>query len=147
VNGLRKIFGRRTNTGVPNAARGGDPFSGLIHAVQAEGGLDGLLDQLRTGGLGPAVDSWISKGHNDPVDPAALGAALGPDTVQHLASGAGVDVATLLPMLASFLPQLVNMLTPNGQTPAGGLNGALGGLADLGGLLNNIGGMFGGKQG
>ena len=50
-------------------------------------------------------------------------------------------------MLAAFLPQIVDMLTPNGQAPAGGLNGAAGSLPDLGGLIGGLGGMLGGPKG
>jgi hypothetical protein len=80
------------------------------------------------------------------VDPQRLGDALGPETVQRLSNGTGLDIQTLLPLLAAFLPQLINMLTPNGQTPEGGLDDALGrgGLDDLGGLL---GGLMGGAGG
>ena len=56
---------------------------------------------------------------NQPVDPQRLGQALGPDTVQRLSAGSGIDIAALLPMLAMFLPQIIDMLTPDGTTPAG----------------------------
>ncbi len=115
--------------------------SGLPQAIDQAGGLDGLLGRLRAGGLGDQVDSWVSDGPNQPVDPQRLGSALGPDTVQQMAAGSGLDIGALLPMLAAFLPQLVNMLTPDGRTPDGGLANATGGLPDLGGLL---GGLLGG---
>jgi hypothetical protein len=76
-----------------------------------------------------------------------------------------LSIGMLLPLLASFLPQIVDMLTPDGKAPAGGVNeaaakggpdlggllggllggagGTAGGLPDLGGLL---GGMVGGEQ-
>jgi len=145
------------------AGGNGDPaaaLGGLGQAIQGAGGLDGLLDKLRAGGLGGAVDSWVSTGQNQPVAPEALGQALGPDTVQQLSSGSGIDIGQLLPMLAAFLPQIVNMLTPNGSVPSGGLNGAAGAMPDLGGLLggltggsgsgssdlgNVLGGLLGGK--
>ncbi|MBA3234387.1 MAG: DUF937 domain-containing protein [Chloroflexi bacterium] len=129
---------------------GGDPasphpaaaFAGLSGAVQGSGGIDGLLAKMRAGGLGGTVDSWVSPGPNEPVDPAQLGQALGPDTVSRLSAGSGIDIAALLPMLAAFLPQIIDMLTPDGQVPSGGLNQATGGgLPDLGGLL---GGLLGG---
>jgi uncharacterized protein YidB (DUF937 family) len=124
----------------------GASMGGLASAIQDNGGIDGIVAKLRAGGLGGAVDSWVSTGQNQPVDPQQLGAALGPDTVQQLAHGSGIDVAALLPLLAAFLPQLVDMLTPNGQAPAGGLDNAAtsGGLGDLGGLL---GGLMGGSSG
>ena len=85
----------------------------------------------------------MSTGANQPVAPEALGQALGPDTVQQLSSGSGIDIGQLLPMLAAFLPQIVNMLTPNGSVPSGGLNGAAGGMPDLGGLLGGLTGGHG----
>ena len=135
-------------------------LGGLSQAIQGAGGIDGILDKLRAGGLGEPVDSWVSTGPNQPVAPEALGQALGPDTVQQLSSGSGIDIGQLLPMLAAFLPQIVNMLTPNGSVPSGGLNGAAGSMPDLGGLLggltggtgsgssdlgNVLGGLLGGK--
>ncbi len=132
------------------AGTGGDPaaaLGGLAQALQGEGGLDGLMGKLRDAGLGEQVDSWISTGQNQGIGPDQLGQALGPDTVGRLSSGSGIDIAALLPMLAAFLPQIVDMLTPDGQTPAGGLNGAAGSLPDLGGLLGGLGGMLGGAKG
>ncbi len=130
-------------------ASGGEPapaLAGLTQAVQQEGGLDGLLGKLRDGGLGNQVDSWVSTRANEPVDPDQLGQALGPETVQRLSAGTGIDINALLPMLAMFLPQIINMLTPSGSTPAGGLDNAAGagGMPDLGGLL---GGLLGGQGG
>ena len=132
--------------GSAGGAQVGATMGDLAGAIQETGGIDGLLDRLRQGGLGDEVDSWVSTGANQPVDPSRLGAALGPDTVQRLSTGTGLDMAALLPLLAAFLPQLINMLTPNGQTPAGGLDHAAGsgGLDDLGGLLGGL--MGGGAQ-
>jgi uncharacterized protein YidB (DUF937 family) len=138
--------------GTPTSAGAGDPAAtdpaailGLAGAVQATGGLDGLVGKLRQGGLGDEVDSWIGTGDNQPVDPQRLGAALGPDTAQQLSSASGLDLGALLPLLAAFLPQIINMLTPNGTVPEGGLGqAAQGAIPDLGGL---IGGMLGGAGG
>src|SRR5262245_22981207 len=130
--------------GVATAA-GLDPaaLAGLQGAIQQEGGLDGLMTKLRAGGLGGQVDSWVSSGENQPVQPEQLQQALGTDTVQRLSSGSGIDVMKLLPMLAAFLPQIINMLTPNGNVPAGGLNQAAG-STDITGML---GGLLGGAEG
>ena len=120
--------------------------AGLTGAIEQTGGLDGLVGKLRAGGLDREVDSWVSTGPNAPVDPQRLGQALDPDTVQQLSSGSGIDVRSLLPLLAMFLPQIIDMLTKNGSTPSGGLDGATGqgGMPDLGGLL---GGLLGGVLG
>ena len=135
-------------TNPPSAAAGGDPttaLAGLDQAIQGAGGLDGILAKLRAGGLDNEVDSWVSTGTNAEVEPDRLATALGPDTVQKLSAGSGLDVKQLLPLLAMFLPQIINALTPKGQVPSGGLNGATGGgLGDLGGIL---GGLLGGGTG
>jgi len=134
------------------AAEGGADPAQLIGGVQdvfaSQGGVDGLLAKLRAGGLGEHVDSWVSTGENKPVEPAQLGAALGPDTVNQLAANTGISVQSLLPMLAAFLPMIINHLTPNGTAPKAGdpanqpdLGGLLGGLLGGGGL----GGILGGR--
>jgi len=146
------LSGMLSGLGGGGGAAGADPaaaLGGLTQAVQQEGGLDGLLGKLRDGGLGPQVDSWVSTGDNQPVDPDQLGRALGPDTVQRLSAGSGLDIGSLLPVLAAFLPQIINMLTPHGKVPDGGLDsaGAGGGMPDLGGLLGGLMGGGGGAGG
>ena len=131
--------------GAPEGAT--DPMGAignLVASLQAEGGLDALVGKLRAAGLGDAVDSWVSTGDNQSVEPARLGEALGPETVDRLSSSSGISIQSLLPMLAAFLPQIINMLTPDGREPSGGLDGAAGSVPDLGGLL---GGLLGGSGG
>ncbi len=118
--------------------------SALGPALQSAGGIDGLMEKLRGGGLGSQVDSWVSPGPNEPVDPQMLGEALGPETTARMSSQTGLDIGQLLPLLAAVLPQLINMLTPDGRVPEGGVDQAAGGMPDLGGLL---GGLLGGSGG
>ena len=125
-----------------------DKLSGLASAVQDEGGLDALIGKLQGSGLGGQVDSWVGGGPNEPIDPQQLGAALGDDEVQRLSAKSGIDIASLLPLLAAFLPQIINMLTPQGKVPEGGLDGAAQGqMPDLGGLLGGLMGAGGGSAG
>ena len=133
--------GIATEAGLDPAA-----LAGLQGAIQQEGGLDGLMAKLKAGGLGPQVDSWVGSGENQPVEPAQLQRALGPDTVQRLSSGSGLDIGRLLPLLAMFLPQIINMLTPNGNVPDGGVNGAAAGT-DLSGMLGGLLSAAGGSGG
>lgn len=94
--------------GTPDAAHDG----GLL------GGLGGLLDRLKNGGLGDAADSWIGTGQNKPVEPGQLGSALGQQTISDLARRAGMSEQELLQQLSQVLPGLVDKLTPNGQVPS-----------------------------
>ena len=119
--------------------------TGLAAAIGSQGGIDGILGKLREAGYGQQVDSWISGGSNETIPPQQLGSALGDGTVQQLSSSSGLSIAMLLPLLASFLPQIVDMLTPDGKEPAGGVNEAAKSSGpDLGGLL---GGLLGGGAG
>jgi uncharacterized protein YidB (DUF937 family) len=112
--------------------------AGVQEVFDSKGGVQGLVASLRAGGLGGAVDSWISTGSNEPVDPEKLGAALGPDTVNQLSAKTGVSVETLLPLLAAYLPMIIDYLTPDGEVPQRGQAGQ----GDIGDIL---GGILGGK--
>lgn len=118
---------------------GADPAQ-LAGAVQetfaSKGGVDGLIDTLRKGGLGGAVDSWISTGPNQSVEPQQVGAALGPQNVNQISAKSGLPVDALLPLLATFLPMIIDMLTPDGNAPRTGADNGMGQISDiLGGLL------------
>ena len=113
---------------------GGDLAGAIGGLVGGEGGLEKLVGQLGKGGLGDAVSSWVSTGPNQPVDPQQLGSALGPDTVQQLAGKSGLPVESLLPVLASALPTVIDALTPDGKVSSG--NAAAG--LDVGGILEGL---------
>ena len=135
-------------SGEPGGSVDVSKIQGLAGAVQDEGGLDALIGKLQGSGLGGQVDSWVGGGPNEPVDPQQLGAALGDDEVQRLSAKSGIDIGALLPLLAAFLPQIINMLTPQGKVPEGGLDGAAQGqMPDLGGLLGGLMGAGGGSAG
>jgi len=91
--------------------------------------------------LGPRgtvfVGSWIGKGENQPVSGGQLENALGSDTIASIASKLGINAQTLLPMLATMLPALIDQLTPHGKVPEQGLDNPNDLLATLGGLLQN----------
>ena len=114
----------------------GDVAGALSGLIGSEGGLDGLIGQLSSAGLGDQVQSWVGTGPNEPVAPDQLASALGPERVNQLSSQTGIDVASLLPLLASFLPTIINALTPDGRVPAGGGAGGF----DLGSVLGGLGG-------
>lgn len=152
MDDLAKLSQGLRGAGAPGASDATATPGGLqlAGALEAQGGIDGLLAKLRAAGLGDQVDSWIGTGANQSIDPQQLKAAIGDDGAQRLAGATGLDLSALLPMLAAFLPQIIDMLTPDGTVPAGGLNGATGpggGLPDLGGLLGGVLGGAGGTAG
>jgi uncharacterized protein YidB (DUF937 family) len=99
------------------------------------GGLQGLVEKFQQGGLGDVVNSWVGKGANLPISAEQLSGVLGGDTLQGLASQAGVSSQDLAGQLSSMLPGLVDKLTPDGQTPAAGLGNGGDLMGMLGGLL------------
>jgi uncharacterized protein YidB (DUF937 family) len=144
MDDLSRMLGTLGDTGSTGSL---DPekLGDLARAVQDEGGLDDLVGKLQGAGMGGTVDSWVGSGPNESIDPQRLGAALGEDEVQRLSARSGLDIASLLPLLAAFLPQIINMLTPNGQVPDGGLDqAAQQEMPDIAGML---GGLLGGASG
>lgn len=121
--------------GQAGGAAGGkvlEQIMGLINDPQS-GGLAGLVQKFRDGGLNDVVSSWIGTGANLPVSAEQLKGVLGSDAINHLASQAGVAPDAMSQHLAGLLPQVIDKLTPAGTLPEGGL--AEKGLGMLKGLL------------
>jgi uncharacterized protein YidB (DUF937 family) len=98
--------------------QGQSPLVGLVmQLVQQHGGLGGLLEKLRQGGLGQHVDSWVSTGNNLPVSGDQVSQALGPEVLRNLGGQLGLDPSQIAHALAQVLPDLVNQATPDGQVP------------------------------
>lgn len=95
------------------------------------GGLEGLAEQFRRGGLGDAMNSWIGTGPNQPVSPDQLGGVLGGDLLGELTQRTGMGQGDLLGQLSQLLPQAVDRATPEGRIPDGG-------LGDIGSILAQL---------
>ena len=146
LGGLGNLLGEVTGaSGSGELPAGlGDAIGGLLGGVGGGTGSAGLEDLVRSfkdAGLERQVESWIARGPNQPVTADEIGTALGPERVQQLASSTGIDVGQLLPMLAAFLPKIIDALTPNGRLPQPGEPVAAGGPMDaLGGIVKGLGG-------
>ena len=81
------------------------------------GGLGGLVNKLKQGGLGDVVNSWVGSGQNQPVSPGQLGSALGPNIMKKVSQMTGLSEDDLNKQLSQVLPGLVDKLTPSGQMP------------------------------
>ena len=75
------------------------------------------MSKFQNAGHGEAVNSWIGKGPNQPIQPTQVGAALGPATISDLARRSGLSEQELLAQLAQALPGFINGMTPNGRLP------------------------------
>lgn len=86
--------------------------------IERHGGVQGVVSQLESQGLGSTVRSWVGTGSNTPVTGEQLHAALGPDLMNQLASRIGIPPEELSAKLAQVLPGAIDKLTPNGAVPA-----------------------------
>ena len=118
---------------------GGNTQNNLVNAVmgvlgnQQSGGLEGLVQQFAGKGLGDIVNSWVSTGKNLPITPEQLQKGLGADTLNQIASKAGIAPEKVSTKLSELLPQVVDKLTPNGKIQQGDI--ASQGMELLKGLL------------
>jgi uncharacterized protein YidB (DUF937 family) len=76
------------------------------------GGLSGMVDQLKAGGLGEQIASWTG-GQGIPVSVDQLKASLTPEHIQEIAAALHMPPDSALAHLAEHLPMLVG-----GQPPA-----------------------------
>jgi len=95
------------------------------------GGLNGVLDKLKSGGLSDQVASWVSTGENQAVSADQITSALGSSQIADLAAKFGITPEVLSGQLAQHLPDVINKLTPHGEVPA-----------DSGNLLSSVLGML-----
>jgi len=85
--------------------------------IEKHGGVQGVVDQLRSNGLGPTVNSWIAEGANAPVSASQVHSAFGEQTMSELAAKSGMTTQELAEKLATVLPHAVDALTPGGVVP------------------------------
>ncbi|MCA8898301.1 MAG: YidB family protein [Hyphomonas sp.] len=95
-------------------AAGAEMLLLLKGAIEKQGGVKGIVQKFEQSGLGKEAQSWVGMGPNKPVTPDQVHAALGPDTVQQLATKAGMPVKDMLAQIAQHLPGVIDKLTPNG---------------------------------
>ncbi len=85
-----------------------------MELFQQYGGLPGILQTLKAGGLEAQVDSWIGQGTNLQVSAQQVGAALGSSVLAGMAGKLNMTTDELSGKIAEYLPDVINQLTPNG---------------------------------
>ena len=88
----------------------------LMELVQQSGGIGNLMAKLQQGGLGDALNSWIStQSSNQSVSGSDLQQALGGNAIEQVAAKFGMNGQQAGYLLAQYLPNLVDSATPGGQ--------------------------------
>lgn len=85
-----------------------------MELFQQYGGLPGILQTLKEGGLAEQVDSWVGTGANLNVSAQQIGAALGNSVLTGIATKLDMSSEELTAKIAEYIPDVVNQLTPNG---------------------------------
>ncbi len=97
--------------------------SGPLAIVQMlashEGGISGLLQKFQANGLGDTAQSWVSGGENQPISGDLIHQVLGSDVVRQIAEKIGLPLDQASNLIAEYLPQVIDGLTPNGQVESG----------------------------
>lgn len=107
----------------------------VMQLAQQSGGVGNLMNMLQQNGLAGALQSWISTGSNEAVNAEQVQSAVGSDLLNQIAGKVGINSDDASNLLAQYLPQIIDQLTPNGNaSEAQGVD-----LASIGGaLLKNM---------
>src|SRR5262245_31627057 len=107
--------------GMLDGLLGGIVGAGMVSVVngilEKHGGLQGVVNEFERNGFGATVNSWVGTGQNQPISPADMEKALGPDLLQQLAAKSGLSTQDLSQRLAHALPEAMDKLTPDGVIP------------------------------
>lgn len=95
------------------------------------GGLNGILDKFKEGGLGEAAASWVGKGENMSISADQISSVLGNGAIAEMAAKFGINPETLSAQIAEHLPTVIDKLTPDGEVPT-----------EAGNLLSTVLGML-----
>ena len=95
------------------------------------GGLNGVLDKFKQGGLGELATSWVGTGENLPISAEQISSVLGSGAIAEMAAKFGITPEVLSNQIAQHLPSVIDKLTPNGEVSP-----------DSGSLLNTVLGML-----
>lgn len=95
------------------------------------GGLSGLIEKFKEGGLGEEAASWVGKGENLPISAEQISSVLGSGAIAEMAAKFGLTPEVLSNQIAQHLPGMVDKMTPNGEVSSDSSN-----------LLSSVLGMF-----
>jgi uncharacterized protein YidB (DUF937 family) len=79
------------------------------------GGLQGLVQQFHSNGLGGVVNSWIGSGSNQPITAEQIQQVVGQDRLTAIAEKLGMQPDEASAKIAQFLPGMIDKLTPAGK--------------------------------
>ena len=109
----------------------GSMAQAAMEMFNQNGGIGGVLDKFKEGGLAEQAASWVGKGENLPVSAEQISSVLGDGAIADMAAKFGISPETLSAQIAQHLPTVIDKMTPNGAVEA-----------DSGNLLSTVLGML-----
>jgi uncharacterized protein YidB (DUF937 family) len=100
-----------------NPSAGGGILDTISKTFGTDGGLREVLDRFRQAGSGDKVDTWVSDGPSEGIEPHQVEAAVDEATLKALSEQTGLSREELLRRLALELPRAVDRMTPDGKLP------------------------------
>lgn len=79
------------------------------------GGLQGLVQQFESNGMGNVVNSWVGNGANQPISSDQIAQVIGQDRLNEIAAKLGMQPDEIGNLVAQHLPNVIDKLTPSGQ--------------------------------
>ena len=109
----------------------GSMAQAAMEMFNQNGGLSGVLDKFKEGGLADAAASWVGKGENMPISADQIASVLGNGQIAEMAAKFGISPEILSAQIAQHLPTVIDKMTPNGEVEG-----------DSGNLLTTVLGML-----
>ena len=82
------------------------------------GGMNGVLEKLKAGGLAEQATSWVAKGENLSITADQISSVLGNGAIAEMATKFGLAPEVLSSQIAQHLPSVIDRMTPNGEVTA-----------------------------
>ncbi|WP_347253860.1 YidB family protein [Leminorella grimontii] len=99
------------------ASKGGVDYMAILQWLEQQGGLSGLLETFRQGGLAELVQSWIGTGANLPISADQVRDVISQAAMEQLSAKLGMDNGHASAIIAQYLPDIVDKLSPKGEEP------------------------------
>ncbi len=89
----------------------------IVVAMLADGGLEKILDKMRSQGLSSQADSWIGDGGNESITGDQAREVIGSDKVAKVAEDTGLPEDQAADLIAEALPEVIDKVSPEGEQP------------------------------
>jgi uncharacterized protein YidB (DUF937 family) len=107
--------------GMPGGQAGkAEQLQAIMTWIEQQGGIEGILEKFRNGGLGEILESWLSQQSNMLVNSEQIASVFGLPALQDLGTKLGVDSQTASSLIAEYLPKIIAGLSPQSEASAEG---------------------------